>query len=194
MTKKNVLILSSLRKLLRTPKTKRVLMIVVRSQSIVRINLSILNILLNEMREKGIYLTIESPDKHVMNILKKHEVAEDSGTEFGKRKKLIIAAGIKKPLIFFKEIFRRASTGDKNLDDEIRSMNFLLIDNLSAMGNYNSSETVKEIFGAMEEFLKRYDNIQIIIVTDKKVYPEVHEIAKKYSNEILELPDEWFAP
>ena len=75
MTKKNLIILNKLRQEVHTD--YRRILFLVKAPQIARINLAILRICLTERKERGIYISIDKPDKHVKQILERHNISSE---------------------------------------------------------------------------------------------------------------------
>jgi len=73
VTRKNVQILNAIREVLRSD--TRVLVFDVPMPHITRINLAVLRIAISELGKKGIYISIDRPDRNVLSILERHNVA-----------------------------------------------------------------------------------------------------------------------
>lgn len=196
MTRQNEAVLQRLRSALASPPSVRKLLVTMRAQSVTRLDLAVAKILLTERGERGIYITIDRPDKHVLLILEKHNVAaaaDVSSVPEPRPKRLVIAPGIFSPAIFIGEMLSRiadARTGAA-LDAELSGMNFLMVDNLSSLGVYNGPRGIDACFGHVAMFLDRYRTMRFIAVAGRDTLGALGPGARGFFNAEVSIPDEW---
>lgn len=180
------------------PRNIRKMLFTVRAPSVTRINLAILRGLMEERRERGIYLSVERPDKHLMMILEKQNLASEKDVGLlpdapKPPKKVIIAVEMVCPTVLIDEINLALSDRTKGavLENEMKGMSFLMVDNLATMAIYNSSRDIAEFFRKSGEFLERFPQLRMVMVTARSNYPELHEMARKFTQTVTDIPDEW---
>jgi len=198
MTRQNIQIIQSVRSALGSPKNIRRFLFTVRAPSVARINLAVLRILLEERKERGIYLSVERPDKHLMMILERQNLAARSevcnlGDNPKPPKRVVIATEMVNPVVLIDEMFLALSDKAKGatLDAEIRGMGFIIVDNLATMAIYNTQKDIDEFFRKSNLFLERFPNQKMFTVTARSGYDELHAAARKFAQIEVDIPDEW---
>jgi hypothetical protein len=198
MTRQSEVIHRRLRSSLDSPPTVRRILFTMRAPSVTRINLAILKILLSERNERGIYLTVDRPETHVISILEKHNVAapsEVSAVPEPRPRRIVIAQGIFSPAIFIDDMFTRLhdSRAGAALDAEIRSMDFLMVDNLSSLAAYNGPKGIDACFEHLAMFLDRYRSIRFLAAAGRDSLDALGPPASTFFNTEVSIPDEWLA-
>ncbi|MBM4248155.1 MAG: hypothetical protein FJ149_01705 [Euryarchaeota archaeon] len=196
MTRQNEAVMQRLRGALDSPPAVRKLLVTMRAQSVTRMDLAVAKILISERKERGIYVTIDRPDKHVLTILSRHNVAGpgEASTEMepaGKR--LFIAKGIFSPAVFIGELLNRIRDPRSGppLDAELRAMRFLLVDNLSSLAAYNGPKGIDACFGHVAMMLMQYPSMRFIALAGRDSLPALGPGATAFFNLGVEIPDEW---
>jgi len=209
MTKKNLMILNRIRQEVNSANNR--FLFVVRTPQIARINLTVLRILMAERKERGIYISIDKPDKHVKQILERHNIsregsyvdtgvhAENANPEaisapMEASNKILVVSGIFCPTLFLDSIdATKASSPEAKarIVGELRTMNFIMVDNVSTMIAYNSNTKIHEFFVRIDAFLKEFPNIRAFMSTDKNLPPDIYQAARKAVDREVEILDEW---
>ncbi len=207
MAGRNILVLEHLRKELAT-QCKRIL-VTVRAPQVDRINLAVLRILLTERAERGIYLSIDKPDDMVAHILERYNIApaemgradtgqqqtgvvEPKSADAGANRRVLIVSGIFCPTIFLDSIDAAVSTpeGGAELLEELRGMDFLMVDNLLSMTLYNSWRKTEEFFARLDVLQHKFPNLRLLMTTDKHQDPRLYELAARICDIEIELRKE----
>jgi len=208
MTKKNLIILNKLRQVVNTDYMR--ILFLVKAPQIARINLAILRICLTEMKERGIYISIDKPDRHVKQILERHNISkEGSYVDTGLSattghhqeiapptgsKKVLVVSGIFCPTLFLDSIDATMASSPEARDrllKELGAMNFIMIDNLSTMSIYNSEKKIDEFFVRFDSFIQRFPNLRVFMSTDKAVHKDIYQLARKSTEHEVDILDEW---
>jgi hypothetical protein len=207
MTKKNLIILSRIRQEVNSANNR--FLFVVRTPQIARINLTILRILMAERKERGIYISIDKPDKHVKQILERQNISrEGSYVDTGvhaenapetisapmETAKILVVSGIFCPTLFLDSIDATMASSPEakaRIMNELRTMNFIMVDNISTMIAYNSNSKIHEFFARFDAFLKEFPNIRAFLSTDKNLPPDIYQAARKAVDREVEILDEW---
>ena len=208
MTKKNLMILTRIRQEVNSANSR--FLFVVRTPQIARINLTVLRILMAERKERGIYISIDKPDKHVKQILERHNISrEGSYVDTGVRaenapetisnpmeasNKILVVSGIFCPTLFLDSIDATMASSPEakaRIMGELQTMNFIMVDNVSTMIAYNSNAKIHEFFGRFDAFLKAFPNIRAFMSTDKNLPTDIYQAARKTVDREVEILDEW---
>jgi hypothetical protein len=208
MTKKNLMILNRIRQEVLSDHNRY--LFVVRTPQIARINLTVLRILMAERKERGIYISIDKPDKHVKQILERHNISrEGSYVDMGVQtehapdaisspmstpNKILVVSGIFCPTLFLDSIdatMASSPEAKERIVAELRSMNFIMVDNISTMMAYNSNGKIHEFFARFDAFLKEFTNLKCYLSTDRNLPEDVYQVARKMVDREVEILDEW---
>ena len=208
MTKKNLIILNKIRQEVNSD--NRRFLFVVRTPQIARINLTVLRILMAERKERGIYISIDKPDKHVKHILERHNISRegsyvDTGVHaeqtpeaisapMSTPNKILVVSGIFCPTLFLDSIDATVASGPEakeRIVGELASMNFIMVDNISTMMAYNSNGKIHEFFARFDAFLKEFTNLKCYLSTDRNLPEDVYQVARKMVDREVEILDEW---
>jgi len=196
MTRQNEAVMQKLRGALDSPPSIRKLLITMRAQSVTRVDLAVAKILLSERNERGIYITIDRPDKHVLMILEKHNITgpgEASSEMEPVAKRLFIAKGIFSPAVFIAELMNRTANPHSGpaLDAELRAMRFLMVDNLSTLAAYNGPKGIDACFGHVAMFLMKYPSLRFIALAGRDSLGALGPDAPGFFNMMVGIPDDW---
>jgi hypothetical protein len=208
VTRKNILILNKLREEIGTPKRKFV--VTVRAPHISRLNLAILRICLTERNERGIYISIDKPDKHIKAILERHNISKegaytDTGVQTTQegisagamqmaKRKVLVVSGIFCPNLFLDSIDATVSADPQaraTLLQELSSIKFIMIDNLGTMLAYNSWGKIQEFFSRFNVFLEQFPHMRAFMSVDKDVHGNVYNLVSQICEREIEIQDDW---
>jgi hypothetical protein len=208
MTKKNLMILNRIRQEVNSSNSR--FLFVVRTPQIARINLTVLRILMADRKERGIYISIDKPDKHVKQILERHNIShEGSYVDTGVHaehapeaisapmeaaNKILVVSGIFCPTLFLDSIDATMASSPEakaRIVGELKTMNFIMVDNVSTMIAYNSNAKIHEFFVRFDAFLKQFPNIRAFLSTDKNLPTDIYQAARKAVDREVEILDEW---
>jgi len=208
MTKKNLMMLNRIRQEVNSNYNR--FLLVVRTPQIARINLTVLRILMAERKERGIYISIDKPDKHVKQILERHNISRegtyvDTGVNaepapdaisspMEAPNKILVVSGIFCPTLFLDSIdatMTSSPEAKQRITTELGTMHFVMVDNISTMMAYNSNAKVHEFFQRFDNFLKDYPNIRCFLSTDRNLPSDVYQVARKAVDREVEILDEW---
>lgn len=208
MTRKNLLLLNKLRQEIYSDTGR--LLFTVRGPQISRINLSILRVCLSERKERGIFISIDKPDKHVKSILERQNISSDGSyvdtglkADWGhegiqspmeSRKKVLVVSGIFCPTLFLDSIdatMNQSPEAKERLNTELQDMNFVMVDNLSTLTIYNSQGKIQEFFKRFDKFLTDFPNLRAYLSTDRNINQETYALARGIVEKEVEILDEW---
>jgi hypothetical protein len=196
MSGQNEAVMQKLRGALDSPPPVRRLLFTMRAQSVTRMDLALARILLSERKERGIYVTIDRPDRQVLMILEKHNVARPDEVSSGlepEQKRLFIARGILSPATFIAELISRISNPHSGpaLDAELRNMRFLMMDNLSTLAAYNGPKGIAACFDHVLMLLMRYGSMRFVAVAARDSLDALGPDARGFFNLVVDIPDGW---
>jgi len=198
MTQKSELIFQRLRNVLDSPRNVGKVLITVRAPSVTRTDLAVLRVLLSEMNQRGIYITVDRPDKQVLQILERQNLASHAEVSFHAGpppRRIVIATGVFSPAVFFDELFLRLADPRTRpgLHQELADMKFLIVDNLSSLAAYNGPNGIAGCFGRISQFLNAYPSIRFVAVAARDSLAAVRPWASGFFDMEVDIPDEWLA-
>ena len=196
MSQQSELIFQRIRNLLSSPGNIKKILIPVRAPSVTRINLAVLKVLLSERNERGIYLTVDRPDKHVLEILEKQNIATPSETSSlpePPMRRIVVAPGVFTPAVFIDEMFLRLSDARSRpgLDAELRGMNFMMLDNLSTLSAFNGPMGIATSFERTSAFLGSYPHFRFIAVAARDTLAALRPAAQGFFDLEAGIQDDW---
>lgn len=168
---------------------------------ILRLNMLILHVCINELREKGILISMDRPYRYIKRAMEKHDISTKNiifvdaitkltGQRVGEGT-VIFRSGTFCPRLL-SDIFSRAFTSEEresilvNLDD----MQFVLIDNISIMPIYNTMKKTKEVIEEFFNLLTKFTQMRGFLVVDKEKSSAIYECIKRYVKKEINLPPE----
>ncbi len=160
-------------------------------------NLLLLKGLLDFEGEKGFFVTLDRPHQYMSYLLQMHEVGQDnlwfidsvthvSGTKKEDKKHVNFLEGP----FHIEKLFDKIELGGDLATQSFLStekIDFILIDNIATMLNYNEVSRVEEFINSFYDFLKSQDHILGGVTIDKDSNPELSEILIEYSDYIVDL-------
>ena len=198
MTHRNELIFQRLRNVLDSPRNVRKILITVRAPSVTRMDFAVLRVLLSEMNQRGIYITVDRPDKYVLQILEKQNLATHAEVSFvagPPPRRIVIATGVFSPAAFIDELFLRLADPRTRpgLNQELADMKFLIVDNLSSLAAYNGPNGIAACFGRISLLLNAYPSMRFVAVAARDSFAAVRSGALGFLDMEVDIPDDWFA-
>lgn len=164
---------------------------------VAKTNFFLLKGLLDLEDEKGFFVALDRPYQNMDYLLSNHNIDRekiwyiDTATHLsGERKK------DKKNVDFVNKSFEIERLVDVFKDDNDRDgfgslseVNFVLIENLSPMLNYNSLEKIEEFVDSFTEMINRHDHLLGCLVMDSEAHEELYEVVRKYVSEVIDVKD-----
>jgi hypothetical protein len=198
VTHKTELIFQRLRNVLGSPPNVRRIFITVRAPSVTRTDIAVLRVLLSEMNQRGIYITVDRPEKHVLEILERQNLATHAEVSFvagPPPRRIVIATGVFSPAAFIDELFLRLADPRTRpgLHQELADMKFMIVDNLSSLAAYNGPAGIAACFGRISQFLNAYPSIRFVAVAARDSFAAVRPGALGFLDMEVDIPDDWFA-
>ena len=164
---------------------------------IVQVNLVILKILLDEWLKQGIFITVDRPHSYMEHLLKMHRVENrhrlryiDAIGNYSGDSQTPDKAGVVKHTPFqiekLPDELINGIKSDKTVID-MKNNDFILIDNLAAMLNYNPLESVVEFVDRYLKAIALYDSIFTALFIDSRNHPELYDAIKPFCDIELEI-------
>ena len=194
MTRHSELILHKVRGALEPPAKARRLLFEVRSQSVTRIDLTVLKVLLSENNERGVFITVDRPDKHLIGILERQNLAPPEGAG-QPRKRLFIAGAMFSPAIFVDKLLSQLSDARKgpSLQEEMQGMGFVMLDNFGSLGVYNGPRAIAVFIERVMVLLGLFPSLRFLTCAPRGSIGGLGPAVEGFFEQTIEIPDAWFA-
>jgi len=164
---------------------------------IVQINLVILKILLDKWMKRGIFITVDRPHNYMDHLLKMHRVEnrhrltyiDAIGNYSGAEVMTIEGKTIEHTPFQIERLPDELFVGIKESSGTIdmRNNDFILIDNLAAMLNYNSLDSVITFVDRYLKAIALYDSIFTALFIDSHNHPGLYDAIKPLCDVELEI-------
>ncbi len=167
---------------------------------IVQTNLIILKILLDQWMKQGVFITIDRPHNYMEHLLRMHRVknrhrltyidaiCKYSGSEMQAVENRAITRTPFQIEHLPDELINGMKDGTSTVD--MRSNDFILIDNLAAMLNYNSMASIVKFVDRYLKAIALYDSVFTALFIDSNNNPGLYEAIKPLCDVELEITPE----
>ncbi len=167
---------------------------------IVQTNLVILKILLDQWMKQGIFITIDRPHNYMEHLLRMHRVKnrhrltyiDAIGKYSGSEMEAVENRAITRTPFQIEhlpdELIDGMKDGGSTVD--MRNNDFILIDNLAAMLNYNSMASIVKFVDRYLKAIALYDSIFTALFIDSNNNPGLYDAIKPLCDVELEITPE----
>jgi len=153
-----------------------------------RVNICLLKFFLHEMKQKGIFITIDRPHQYTASLLTIHGISQEnlvyidavsriSGETEANVSNVRFINGPYE-MNFLDDItaisFAGGAVKTKSID--LDEMNFILIDDIAALTKYQEADGVKKMIHSYIDSIERLNNITAPIVLDANQNRAIYEI------------------
>ncbi len=166
---------------------------------IAKTNLLLLKGLLDMEQRGGYFVVLDRPHQYMAYLLHMHDVSQDrlwfidTVTHMSGQKK------VDKENVDFVEgpfhienVFEALQSKESQGSDYFKSMeeiDFIVIDNISSMLNYNSLEKIDDFIGSLDEVLKPVPNTLGCITLDSESNPDLYDLVLDHSESVIDIDD-----
>lgn len=170
-----------------------------RYTNLVRTNLVVLKVFLDEKRNRGLMVTIDRPHQYISHLLQLHGI-DPSGLEFidaisghsSDTKDGTPSPSFKSGPFRIEELpeFIVADrSGEDGVTVGLKQAQFILLDNISTLLTYNSMENVKEFFERYKSALRESgaSSVTTLIVMDRNLHAELFSFLSGHADRIVEI-------
>ncbi len=164
---------------------------------IVQTNLVILKILLDQWMKQGIFITVDRPHNYMEHLLRMHRVKnrhrltyiDAIGKYSGSEMPAVENRAISRTPFQIEHLPDELINGMKNGTStvDMRSNDFILIDNLAAMLNYNSMTSIVKFVDRYLKAIALYDSIFTALFIDSNNHPGLYDAIKPLCDVELEI-------
>ncbi len=163
---------------------------------IAKTNLLLLKGFLDMKDTKGYFVVLDRPHQYMAYLLHMHDVSQEniwyidtvthmSGQERVEKDNVDFVDGPFHIEHLF-DAFEPKSKKESNFASP-EDIDFVLIDNISSMLNYNSMEKAEEFIKSFKELIDKSDGVMGCLVIDSDSHPELDSIIKKYLDKFIEI-------
>jgi hypothetical protein len=170
--------------------------------NLVRVNLVLLKVFLEEKRRKGLMITIDSPHQYISHLMQLHGVDQtnlvflDTKSNHASDTK----AGTASPefqrgpfqIETLPDFLYDHGNGGSRFIVDMGKVEFVIIDNISTLLTYNTMEGVKRFLQKYLDIIGKTspNGIQTIFVMDKNQHPDLFQFIVALSKKVIDLgPD-----
>lgn len=163
---------------------------------IAKTNLLLLKGFLDMKDQKGYFVVLDRPHQYMAYLLHMHDISQDNiwyidtVTHMSGEQKVdnenvdFIEGAFHIEQLFEKFDERESENSQFAQPDEV---DFVLIDNISSMLNYNSMDNVEEFVKSFKELVDGYDNLMGCLVVDSDSHPDLDKVVRKYINPVIDV-------
>ncbi|MFP4000365.1 MAG: hypothetical protein ACLFU5_00480 [Thermoplasmata archaeon] len=164
---------------------------------VAKTNFFLLKGLLDLEDKKGFFVALDRPYQNMDYLLKNHDIDRRkiwyidtvTGISGEKKKEMKNVDFVNKSFEIenMVEVFERDT--DRDGFGSMGDVDFVLIENLSPMLNYNSIEKIEKFVKSFSDMIDRYENVLGCIVMDSEAHEELYERVRKFVNHTIEVKD-----
>lgn len=163
---------------------------------IAKTNLLLLKGLLDIKDKKGYFVVLDRPHQYMAYLLHMHDISQEniwyidtvthmSGQEKVEKDNVDFVEGPFHIEHLFDALEPKSEEQSNFASPE--EIDFVLIDNISSMLNYNSIEKAEEFIESFKELIDKSEGIMGCLVIDSDSYPELDSIIRNYLDEAIEI-------
>jgi len=163
---------------------------------IMKTNFFILKGLLDLEDKKGYFMTLDRPHQNMAYLLNNHQINQkniwyiDTVNYLSGKKKIYRknVEAVKNAFEIEKLTEILEETGEKrNGFRTLEDIDFVLIDNLAPMLNYNNMENIQEFLSSFEELIISHNNLLGCLVMDSDSNEDLDKIVKKHMKNVVDV-------
>ncbi len=178
-------------------------MISVRQQFLARMNLITLKVLLEDEKKKGVAVVLDRPHQYLAYLLHLHHINQknisyvDAITHFSGETVESSPNSISyTDGPFHIELLLNAFGDGYNGDFHkkpinLREMDFILIDNMSTMLNYNTMSMISDFLQNFFQVIGDVDGLSTIFPLDSQAHSELHNLVSPYVHRNIDMREVW---
>jgi len=179
-----------------SPKNGKVL-VVSRYTERTRINICLLKFFLNEMKQKGIFITVDRPHQYSASLLTIHGISQENLVYIDAISRISgeVEANVSnvkfingpQEMNFLDDItsISYAAGAVKTQSIDLKDMDFILIDDIAALTKYQEMDGVKKMIDSYMSSVERLDGIVAPIVLDANRNRSIYEIITQRCDRFL---------
>lgn len=165
---------------------------------IAKSNLLLLKGLLDYEHKKGYFVVLDRPHQYMAYLLHMHDISQEniwyidtvthmSGTEKVDSDNVDFVKGP-----FHIEHLFDAFEPEKNDNSHFASpqeIDFVLIDNISSMLNYNSIDKVEEFIESFHKLVQSREDLMGFVTIDKNSHADLYDVISKHFDNVIDIEE-----
>ena len=170
-----------------------------------KMNLMLLKFFLEDKKQRGLFITFDRPHQYISKILKNHNIDQEKLTFIdavsfisgevsqGRGKSVRFVRGPYQIGLFKNLVGRCFNSKDvsKQIVD-IKDIDFIMIDDISALSIYNEMDEVKEFIENFYGFVDSLDTFVVALAMDANYNKEVYKVMSQHCEvEVLVNPSKF---
>ncbi len=162
---------------------------------IAKTNFFLLNGLLDLEDKKGYFMTLDRPHQNMAYLLNNHDINQEnlwyidtvshlSGGKKVDRENVDLVDNI----FQIEKLTEVLKKGEKRNDlGTLGEIDFVLIDNLGPMLNYNNIENIEDFVSSFKELIFSHDNLIGCLVMDSESNKDLDKVVRRYVKNVIEV-------
>lgn len=182
-------------------KESNILLVTIKPKYVIRANISLIEILLKENLE-GVYICINHPSYLIDKVLKVHQMPTqnllylDFITPLAGRTSTMVENVYMTDNVFSLDNLLEAMNIDskdlnKKVNFDIKNIDFIMVDNISNLIAYTTSEKILQFIEALVKIIKKLTATYGIVIMDDESSPEVKKLMEHYFDKSVTIKEEW---
>ncbi len=162
-------------------------------------NLLLLKGFLDIQKKSGLFTVLDRPHQYMSYLLNMHGVSQEnlwfidavthtSGQELKRSRKVNFLASPFHVDRLLEDIEFYSNNKTKGFIP-LQKVDFLMIDNIATMLNYNMMRKVEDFVVSLSDFQKEYDHIVISVTIDRESNPKLCEVLLEYFDSIIDTEE-----
>ncbi len=158
---------------------------------IAKTNLLLLKGLIDINNEAGLFVVLDRPHQYMSYLLHMHDITQEnlwyidtvshmSGEKAKDNDNVNFLDGPFHVEDLFESFEAHIDIGSKGKFTDIDNINFILVDNVSTMLNYNTTDRVKKFIELFKDFIDNHAHLLGGITIDPESNPELNDIVNEY--------------
>lgn len=165
---------------------------------IAKTNLLLLKGLMDKKEEKGLFVVLDRPHQYMSYLLHMHDVRQENIWYIDTVTKM--ADGVQKDEEnvnfledqfhvgdFFNVFESEITTGLEGRFSSMENIDFMILDNISTMLNYNRIEEVEKFIKNGADFISEHPHLMGGVTVDSESNPELYEVMTKNFDFIIDV-------
>lgn len=167
--------------------------------NLVRVNLVLLKVFLDEKHKRGLMITIDRPHQYLSHLMQLHGIDQSNLTfidaisvHSADTKGGAVAPELQSGPFHIEtlpDFLARKDSGGSGVAVDLSKVEFVIIDNVSTLMTYNTMDSIKRFLQKYVEIVKATKpvGLQTAIAMDKQQHPDLFQLIAELSRKSIEL-------
>jgi predicted ATPase len=182
-------------------KDRNVLLVNIQPKFIIRANITLIDILLNEGL-KGIYICINHPSHLIDKVLKKHQLSTNNLLYLDFFTSITgVPPEINENVFVIDNAFSLDGIldamdlgvidSDKIPNFDLKSIDFIMVDNISNLITYTTPEKIEQFIQDLIDNIMKLTAVYGIVISDNQTNPKIQKMIELYFDKTVTIKEEW---